>query len=33
VKETALGDIQRAVGLVRCRASEWGVDPARIDAM
>jgi acetyl esterase/lipase len=26
----ALQDAQRAVGLVRARASEWGVDPSRI---
>jgi endo-1,4-beta-xylanase len=33
IKGTALADIQRAVRLVRSRASEWGVDPDRIGVM
>jgi endo-1,4-beta-xylanase len=33
IEGTALADIQRAVRLVRSRASEWGVDPLRIGVM
>jgi acetyl esterase/lipase len=33
VEGTELADIQRAVRLVRSRASEWGVDPQRIGVM
>jgi endo-1,4-beta-xylanase len=33
VEGTAFADIQRAVRLVRSRASEWGVDPERIGVM
>jgi len=33
IEGTALADIQRAVRLVRSRASEWGVDPQHIGVM
>lgn len=33
IEGTALADIQRALRLVRSRASEWGVDPLRIGVM
>lgn len=33
IEGSALPDIQRAVRLVRSRASEWGVDPLRIGVM
>src|SRR5277367_4201596 len=33
VEGTELDDIHRAIRLVRSRASEWGVDPARIGVM
>jgi acetyl esterase/lipase len=33
IEGTALGDIQRAVRLVRSRALEWGIDPQRIGVM
>lgn len=33
IEGTALADIQRAIRLVRSRASEWGVDPQRVGVM
>jgi len=33
VEGNELDDIQRAIRLVRARASEWGVDPARVGVM
>jgi endo-1,4-beta-xylanase len=33
VEGTELGDMQRAIRLVRSRSKEWGVDPARIGVM
>jgi acetyl esterase/lipase len=33
VEGTELGDMQRALRLVRSRSSEWGIDPARIGVM
>lgn len=33
IEGTALSDIERAIRLVRSRAPEWGVDPARIGVM
>ena len=33
IEGTSLADLQRAVRLVRSRASEWGVDPQRIGVM
>jgi acetyl esterase/lipase len=33
VEKDALGDMQRAVRMVRSRAAEWGVDPARVGVM
>jgi len=33
VETHALADTQRAMRLIRSRASEWGVDPARLGAM
>jgi endo-1,4-beta-xylanase len=33
VEGTELGDMQRAIRLVRSRAAEWGIDPSRIGVM
>lgn len=33
VEGTELGDMQRAIRLVRSRSKEWGIDPARIGVM
>jgi acetyl esterase/lipase len=33
VEKDALGDMQRAIRMVRARAAEWGVDPARVGVM
>ena len=33
VEKDALGDMQRAVRMVKSRAAEWGVDPARVGVM
>ena len=33
IEEHALADTQRAMRLIRSRASEWGIDPARLGAM
>jgi endo-1,4-beta-xylanase len=33
VEETELGDMQRAIRMVRSRSAEWGIDPARIGVM
>jgi endo-1,4-beta-xylanase len=33
VEGTELGDMQRAIRLVRSRAAEWGLDPSRIGVM
>jgi endo-1,4-beta-xylanase len=33
VKEHALADLRQAMSLVRSRAAEWNIDPARIGAM
>ncbi len=33
VERDALGDMQRAVRMVKARAAEWGVDPARVGVM
>ena len=33
VDEHALGDLQRAIRLIRSRASEWSVDPGRVGVM
>jgi len=33
VEKDALGDMQRAIRMVKARAAEWGVDPARVGIM
>jgi acetyl esterase/lipase len=33
IERDALADVQRAIRLVRSRATEWGVDPARVGVM
>ena len=33
VEKDALGDMQRAIRMVKARAAEWGVDPARVGVM
>jgi endo-1,4-beta-xylanase len=33
VEKDALGDMQRAIRLVRARAAEWNIDPARVGVM
>jgi endo-1,4-beta-xylanase len=33
VEGTELGDMQRAIRMVRSRSKEWGIDPARIGVM
>jgi acetyl esterase/lipase len=33
VEETELGDMKRALRLVRSRSNEWGIDPARLGVM
>jgi len=33
VEGDALGDMQRAIRMVKARAAEWGVDPARVGVM
>lgn len=33
VEGTELGDMQRALRMVRSRSSEWGIDPARVGVM
>jgi endo-1,4-beta-xylanase len=33
VEKDALGDMQRAIRMVKSRAAEWGVDPARVGVM
>jgi endo-1,4-beta-xylanase len=33
VEGTELGDMQRAIRIVRSRSKEWGIDPARIGVM
>ena len=33
VEKDALGDMQRAIRMVKSRAAEWGVDPERVGVM